>query len=151
MASGKTHDTSILLTTPVVFAVAQHYTKLPMQEIFTLSGMYLFGGLYLSPDIDMARSVVSKRYGLLKIFWYPYQRIFPHKGKFLNRNFFTHFPVVGTVLRLIYFLIPCAIAFMYFKVKLLPYHWHYLGLFVLAVEIASLVHLFLDFIYTKRS
>jgi uncharacterized metal-binding protein len=150
MASGKTHDRSIVITSPVFFALLQHYTKLPLQDLAIAGGLYLFGGLYLSPDIDMKHSNVSQRYGLLKLYWKPYQKLFPHRGRFINRNFFTHAPIIGTLIRLTYFLVPGAIALALSGNQSTDYHYYLLMLLILAVECASLVHLLLDFIYTKR-
>ena len=146
MASGKVHDQSIIITSIALLPVLVNYSPLDNTQIAMFTGMYLFSGLYLSPDIDMSKSVVSKRYGLLKFVWIPYQKCFPHKGSFFNRNFFTHFPVLATLIRLIYFLILPIAILNYYNVNIPP---EYLFMLYASCELASTLHLLLDIVYTK--
>ena len=144
MASGKIHDRSILLTTPLAL-YAQH--SLSLHPAF--AALYLFSGLYLSPDID-TKSVVLKRWGFLKFIWFPYQRLFPHRGSFFNRNFFTHFPVVGTFLRIGYIILPLCIALLSSGFNRWNGLVEFLAILCVATESSSFIHLLLDIIYTKR-
>ena len=56
---------------------------------------FLIGGLLLSPDLD-TRSHATRRWGFLKLLWWPYRRILSH------RSLFSHSPLLGTSLRLAY-------------------------------------------------
>ena len=47
------------------------------------------------PDLDI-HSIQFKRWGILRWLWLPYQKILHH------RSLFSHGPVIGTILRLIY-------------------------------------------------
>ena len=61
-----------------------------------LSGFaFLFGGLWLSPDLDI-HSKSLQRWGVLKIIWLPYRYLIRH------RSLFSHGPFIGTVLRGLY-------------------------------------------------
>jgi len=46
--------------------------------IFT--NIFLFSTFYLSPDLDI-NSSVYKRWGLLKIIWLPYKKLFNHRQR----------------------------------------------------------------------
>ena len=64
---------------------------------YGLTGMSAFfiGGFFLSPDLDTT-SIPSKRWGLLKSIWLPYKKLIKH------RSIFSHGPLIGTSIRLIY-------------------------------------------------
>jgi uncharacterized metal-binding protein len=149
MASGKTHDQSIVVTAFIIPFIMLHYRLGTVLEILIFTITYLFSGFYLSPDID-TKSVVFQRYGLLKFFWKPYQRLFPHRGSFFHRNFYTHFPIIATVIRLSYFLaVPLIILNMNGFDNWETLYKPVLTLYF-ATEISSFVHLIFDIIYTKR-
>ncbi len=58
-------------------------------------GCFLFGGLWLSPDLDtISRS--TRRWGPLRWLWWPYRRLLSH------RSLFSHTPLLGMGLRLLY-------------------------------------------------
>ena len=56
---------------------------------------FLVGGLLLSPDLD-THSNPSRRWGPLKILWWPYRRLLRH------RSLISHSPLIGTAGRLAY-------------------------------------------------
>lgn len=56
---------------------------------------FLVGGLYLSPDLD-TRSRPYQRWGPLRLLWWPYRRLLPH------RSVVSHAPLLGTAGRLLY-------------------------------------------------
>jgi uncharacterized metal-binding protein len=148
MASGKTHDASILFTTPIVM-IALFQPEVGIMFSLALSSLYIFSGLYLSPDMDMSHSRPSQRWGLLKWYWIPYQAIFKHQGCFFNRNPFTHFPILGTVIRVAYLLIIPALFLVSSEFNDWDVALYWLIVLLISCELASLVHLFLDIIYTK--
>ena len=55
---------------------------------------FLFGGLWLSPDLD-TRSNALHRWGPLGGIWWPYRRLIPH------RSIWSHGPLLGTAVRLL--------------------------------------------------
>ncbi len=56
---------------------------------------FLIGGLWLSPDLD-TRSNPSRRWGPLRILWWPYRRLLSH------RSVLSHTPLLGSAGRLLY-------------------------------------------------
>jgi uncharacterized metal-binding protein len=56
---------------------------------------FLLGGLWLSPDLD-TRSNPTRRWGPLRLLWWPYRRLLRH------RSLLSHSPLLGTAGRLIY-------------------------------------------------
>lgn len=94
-----------------------------------------FAGLLLSPDLDVdggnisdyfIRDVHSVLEFIWDVWWYVYRRVVGH------RSFFSHFPVVGTVIRVLYFF-PA-----FFAIKAYPPL--FLGLLV-----ADVIHFLMDF------
>ena len=140
MASGKNHDRSILLTTPVILAAAIASGHAEVGLIATAS--YYLGGLYLSPDLDLV-SRPFKRWGLLRWLWLPYQRLIPR-----HRHWLSHGPVIGSAVRLVYlaaWLSPLLVLFP----GLQRVQWVGVTLpnvvgFLVGVELSALNHLLLD-------
>jgi len=56
---------------------------------------FLLGGLLLSPDLD-TRSNPTRRWGQLRLLWWPYRRCLSH------RSLLSHSPLLGTAGRLAY-------------------------------------------------
>lgn len=56
---------------------------------------FLVGGLWLSPDLD-TRSNPTRRWGPLRLLWWPYRRLLRH------RSLLSHSPLLGTAGRLLY-------------------------------------------------
>ncbi|MFM7314138.1 MAG: metal-binding protein [Cyanobium sp.] len=59
---------------------------------------FLVGGLWLSPDLDTI-SRPSRRWGMLRLLWWPYCRCLRH------RSLLSHSPLLGTAGRLLYLLV----------------------------------------------
>jgi uncharacterized metal-binding protein len=83
------------------------YYNLPLYKAFSLSIMGGFGvmtGILMTPDLDHIEATLrhfKSKTTLQKVWflrWYPYGKLLDH------RSFFSHFPVVGTLLRLVYIL-----------------------------------------------
>lgn len=93
MASGRHHDRATwALSLP--FALLWWPWLGPAGVISAGLG-FLVGGLLLSPDLD-TRSNATRRWGVLKLLWWPYRRALSH------RSLFSHSPLLGTSLRLAY-------------------------------------------------
>lgn len=56
---------------------------------------FLLGGLWLSPDLDTI-SRPSRRWGPLRLLWWPYRRLLRH------RSLLSHSPLLGSAGRLLY-------------------------------------------------
>ena len=98
----------------------------------TIVAVFIFVGEYfLSSDLD-TRSRPYIRWGYLKWIWKPYQKLFHH------RSVFTHFPILGTVVRLIY------LSPIWFPLAWWSQEWHYFVLAAVGIEISSVTHCLLD-------
>ncbi len=90
MALGRTHDLANLLALPGFLYF------LPKELYVPFSLGYLVGTFLLSPDLDLPNSKPTRRWGLLRCLWLPYQSISRHRG-------LSHVPFMGSFLRLLYF------------------------------------------------
>jgi uncharacterized metal-binding protein len=96
MPSGRTHDfITILLAAPTA-AVAYYFTEdLTITSITTAT--MIFGGLMFGPDLDI-QSRQYARWGPLRFLWWPYKVMLPHRSRL------SHSILLGTLIRVIYFL-----------------------------------------------
>jgi uncharacterized metal-binding protein len=94
MPSGQTHDRITLWSLPVVTGLTLAMTRSGNLALI-VSGGFLFSGLMFSPDLDL-KSRPFKRWGWLRWIWIPYQKVMRH------RSLFSHGPLIGTTLRMLY-------------------------------------------------
>ena len=89
MPSGKTHEVINFGVLPLVLTF--------YEQTYFLSFIfgYLFATFYLSPDLDLPQSRPFQRWGIFKLIWLPYT-------KFKHRSFFTHFPIISSLIRILY-------------------------------------------------
>ncbi|MDX2213769.1 MAG: metal-binding protein [Oculatellaceae cyanobacterium bins.114] len=96
MPSGRTHDRITLWTLPLTGGLTLITTQSSTLTLIICSG-YLFGGLMFGPDLDI-HSVHFKRWGWFRWIWIPY------RGSIKHRSPFSHSPITGTALRIVYLL-----------------------------------------------
>jgi Uncharacterized metal-binding protein len=140
MASGRNHDRSILLTTPIILAAAITLGHGEVGLIATAS--YYLSGMYLSPDLDLV-SRPYKRWGFLRWLWLPYQRLIPR-----HRHWLSHGPVIGSIVRLVYLAALISPLWLLFP-GLQQVRWSGVTApnvlaFLIGVELSALNHLLLD-------
>jgi len=93
MASGRRHDRATgLLALPYGLL---WWPSFGPAGTAIAGGCFLFGGLWLSPDLDTV-SRPTRRWGPLTLLWWPYRRLLSH------RSLFSHTPLLGMGLRLLY-------------------------------------------------
>jgi uncharacterized metal-binding protein len=93
MASGRAHDRATrLLALP--FGLLW-WPWLGAAGVGCAGLGFLLGGLLLSPDLD-TRSNPTRRWGPLRLLWWPYRRCLSH------RSLVSHCPLLGTAGRLTY-------------------------------------------------
>ena len=157
MPSGFVHDT-INLTFIIFASLVYFFLPYDYYPFFLLG--FVFSTFLLSPDLDLSYSKVSKRWGILKIFFYPYFILSSHRG-------ISHFPVLGTLIRYSYLILLGIFLlgiytylinksfdlkfFNTFKYYILSYKYHIL-FFLLGGILADAVHIILDKIcsYEKK-
>lgn len=98
MPSGKTHNRINFIFLPVFLfgLVLAGFTSFKFAFVFSIG--YVFGTLYLDPDLDI-KGKSFKRWGFLNFIWVPYQKFFPH------RSVFTHGLFLGDIGRITYLLV----------------------------------------------
>lgn len=94
MPSGRTHDRITLWALPLVTGVTFWQTNSGNLTLLVVGG-FLFGGLMFGPDLDIY-SRPYQRWGFLRFIWLPYQKSLRH------RSLFSHGPIIGTTLRVVY-------------------------------------------------
>jgi uncharacterized metal-binding protein len=124
MPSGRTHDRITLWALPLVTGVTFWQTKSGNLTLLVVGG-FLFGGLMFGPDLDIY-SRPYQRWGFLRFIWLPYQKSLRH------RSLFSHGPIIGTTLRVVYLggLIAIAAVFALFVAQTLwnvELNWQTLG------------------------
>ena len=93
MASGQQHDRATWwLALP--FGLLW-WPWLGLGGVATAGLAFLMGGLWLSPDLD-TRSNPSRRWGPLRLLWWPYRQLQRH------RSLLSHSPLLGSAGRLLY-------------------------------------------------
>ncbi len=142
MPSQKVHDVSCLLGAGITASVGVIFWKMPL---FAISGGMAMGAL-IHPDWDYAeaRGVLAEL-GPLKYLVKPYGLLIPH------RHWLSHLPVVGTIGRVVYIMLPLLIlGFSFPSGNPVPgllrnqYFWYaFLGL-----SIADTIHFALDMAQT---
>jgi len=116
MADGRTHVLATKTLAVFLFAgqtgnglfLHGFSTRDTLLSALTLS-LGAIGGLFLTPDLDIDAGSMSeeevRRISPLGenfwwVYWYPYRRLIPHRSPL------SHFPLVGTLGRLLYLSIP---------------------------------------------
>ena len=140
MSCGDTH-TRMTYYTAGATGIFMSYTGIGILHAATVSAGVLLG-LYINPDLDVRNSDPHRRWGILKFIWYPYQRSFGHRGSFFRRNFWTHMPGIGLIIRVF----PLIIFLLYLRggQPFPPLAVSYGGLIVLGILINDVIHLMCD-------
>lgn len=143
MPSGRVHEAVNLLALPAaVYFLPESLPKLP----FAMG--YFVGTFWLTPDLDLATSRPSRRWGMLRLFWLPYAWLFPHRG-------LSHRPLLGAFTRLLYLVGLAGIVLwvldsLGYRLQLsfsLGQSW--LSFFA-GILAADLIHLLLDALFARR-
>lgn len=96
MPSGRTHDLITVLIAAPTAALAYYFTNDWTLATITTATM-IFGGMMFGPDLDI-QSRQYARWGPLKVIWWPYKVALPHRSRL------SHSILLGTLIRVIYFL-----------------------------------------------
>ncbi len=141
---GKTHEiVNIIFLPPLVYIS-------PEEARVSIAVGYIVGTFFLSPDIDIHYSRSSKRWGLLRIIWFPLWMLTKHRG-------ILHKPLVGTVIKLSYILSVFLLLFyiieglfgINMKISEITISAEQILYFLVGITLADLLHILCDYIYTK--
>ena len=97
MPNGNTHDAITFTLVPLTYLSAEMYWNGDHTISVIVTAAMLFAGLMFGPDLDL-QSSPYKRWGPLRFIWKPYQVALPH------RSTLSHGPILGTAIRIVYFL-----------------------------------------------
>ena len=103
MALGRDHDRATLVACIPFGLILTPW--LGLEAGWLGAGAFLVGGLWLSPDLDTL-SRPLQRWGPLRWIWWPYRQLVPH------RSLFSHGPLIGMALRLLWLLGVIALAWV---------------------------------------
>lgn len=98
MPNANAHDTITFALTPLTYLAAEMYWASDHTISIIATGAMLFAGLMFGPDLDL-QSRPYNRWGPFRFIWKPYQIALPH------RSTLSHGPMLGTIIRIIYFLV----------------------------------------------
>src|SRR5215210_4730543 len=96
MPSGRTHDLITILLAAPTAAVSYYFTN-DLTITLIITAAMIFGGMMFGPDLDI-QSRQYARWGPLRFLWWPYKVILPHRSRL------SHSILIGTQIRVIYFL-----------------------------------------------
>lgn len=110
MPGCKTHDvigvvTSIPLGVGGYLFLERSRADNPVELVTIFVASYYVGTFYLSPDLDMD-SRVYKRWGALRVLWFPYKKMLRHRSKWSHS-------AIGGALRGVYFLLLIALFYLF--------------------------------------
>jgi len=98
MPSGRVHlriEAGLLFGWTAVAGFLLASRVVPVEGVIAFVLAYAFSMLFLSPDLDLARSRAFRRWGLARWLWIPYALLFRHRR-------LSHHPILGFVTRLVY-------------------------------------------------
>jgi uncharacterized metal-binding protein len=119
MPSGRTHDSITLWSLPLLAGITFEQTQSASLTL-SVAGGFLFSGLMFGPDLDIY-SQQYKRWSVLRWIWLPYRKAMRH------RSLWSHGPIVGTVIRVIYLLIWVSL-FAGFGISIVAIGAHFSGM-----------------------
>jgi uncharacterized metal-binding protein len=132
--NGKNHDRGILIGTSVLIALTLPLSNPTLTTALAIGNTV--GGLWLSPDLDLAHSRPSKRWGVLAWYWDVYRHLCGG-----HRSLLSHVLFLGTFVRLAYLLWP-AIVFDWYR------SWDdtWMGGILIGVFVSEFIHLGSDWL-----
>ncbi len=114
MPSGKTHDfITYLAAIPTAYFAYKWTGEWHLAALAV--GCTVFSGLMFGPDLDI-HSKQYTRWGVLRVFWWPYQKTLPHRSRL------SHGIILGPAVRIIYFCLVTlllAVVFSYARASIL--------------------------------
>jgi uncharacterized metal-binding protein len=142
MSCSSTHDKITYILAPLILVGAWWFIG---YYALIIALAFLFSGLMFNGDLDL-QSQVYNRWLLFRWIWLPYRR-------FGHRSFWTHGIIIGTLIRLLWIVIPVT-ALLYFTgyyQVTLPYIIKYefeILYAIVGLELGNISHTFMDWMST---
>jgi len=98
MPSGRVHfkiEAGLLLPLGVGGILLARGGWLSGKELAVFLLCYVFSSLFLSPDLDLWGSRATRRWGIGRVLWYPYSKLFRHRSV-------SHNLLLGPLTRIVY-------------------------------------------------
>ncbi len=98
MPSGKVHLRIEMVILAGCLALGSYLVKEELIEAVHLTvffGAYLFSSFFLTPDLDLKQSLAFRRWGIARVLWVPYARLFRHRA-------LSHSILLGPLTRILY-------------------------------------------------
>jgi uncharacterized metal-binding protein len=98
MPSGRVHvavEAGLLAGCTLAGVELARRGSLATESLVAFASAFAFSMLFLSPDLDLARSGPMRRWGPLAFLWWPYAKLFRHRG-------ISHHVLWGPLTRLLY-------------------------------------------------
>ncbi|PIS02725.1 MAG: hypothetical protein COT85_01455 [Chlamydiae bacterium CG10_big_fil_rev_8_21_14_0_10_42_34] len=142
MPSYKTHvSINLFLGLPLTLVALKHTVQVEPTEIACFSAAFIYGTIFLHPDLDLARNIrLFSLKGLLTLPFRPYSYLFRHRG-------ISHIPIIGTLSRILwlifffYFIFTCL---NWAMPNVIEYNGVYIAFALAGVAAADLIHVLLD-------
>ncbi len=154
MSNYRTHSlVNLLIALPLCIAGAALFTKYPTALIVTFVVAFVYGTLFMSPDMDLARQIPVKSIrGMFSIPFRTYSMVFKHRG-------LSHSLIFGTLTRVLwlamYTIVVLYLVHLILPIKLplkkwlLQYKPYYIAAFV-GLFVADTCHLIMDFLHSYK-
>ena len=98
----------------IVGAVILYTCGLDPITIIATMGMFMFGVMYLSPDLDLPRTEPLQRWGWLKIAWALFEKRIPHRSRW------SHGWLLGAIMIQLNFLAIIIVLIVFLRLCWLP-------------------------------
>ncbi len=98
MPSGRVHfkiEAGLLFPLGIGGILLKRGGWLSGKELVVFSLCYIFSSLFLSPDLDLWGSRATRRWGIGRVLWYPYSKLFRHRS-------ISHNLLLGPLTRILY-------------------------------------------------
>ncbi|MCS7240430.1 MAG: DUF2227 family putative metal-binding protein [Candidatus Bipolaricaulota bacterium] len=138
MPRSSTHLAVELAFLPVFILVG--YLLRLKTALLPFSVGYLGGSLLLSPDLDLRGSRAARRWGCLRVIWWPYALLFRHRG-------LSHHPLFGPLTRFLYlgaWLAGLGVLLVRLGLQFPPTLWAWLIPALVGLWVPQLLHILLD-------
>lgn len=140
MPAYKTHvSVNLLISFPLSIAALKYTVNLSPQELASFSLAFIYGTLFLHPDLDLARNIRLFSFkGLMTLPFRPLSFFIKHRG-------ISHAPIFGTLLRVFWLMIVLSIGMSLTNYPdINPWNHSVLWLALAGLATADLSHIFLD-------